>query len=185
MTVILSLLSFEAFATDTKTDDSIEQLIKTYNVGTFELKEQQKPIPPYILIDNPASAKKEAVKQPVSKPTKTSLPKKEFKMTNVKDGKFVGYGTASWYGKPFHGRKTASGERYNMYAMTAAHNKLPFGTKVKVTCMTTGKSVVVRVNDTGAFGKKYNRAIDLSYAAAKALDMVDRGITKVKLEVVS
>ena len=53
MTVILSLLSFEAFATDTKTDDSIEQLIKIYNVGTFELKDQQKTIPPYLLIDNP------------------------------------------------------------------------------------------------------------------------------------
>lgn len=185
MTVILSLLSFEIFATDTKTDDSIEQLIKIYNVGTFELKDQQKTIPPYLLIDNPESAKKEAVKQPTPKPTKTSLPKKEFKMTNVKDGKFVTYGTASYYSHRFHGRKTANGEIFNMYKLTAASNTHKFGTKLKVTCMSTGKSVVVRVNDTGAFTKKYNRIIDLSYAAAKTLDMLDRGVAKVKVEVVS
>jgi len=178
MTVILSLMSFEIFATETKFDDSIEEIIKTYNVEKFEVKDPSKPIPPYLLDDSGSSKKS-------IKPIKSSLPKKEFKMTNVKNGKFVTYGTASWYGNQFHGRKTASGERYNMYAMTAAHNKLPFGTKVKVTCIATGKSVIVRVNDTGSFGKKYNRAIDLSYAAAKALDMVDRGITKVKLEVVS
>ena len=106
-------------------------------------------------------------------------------MTNVKDGKFVTYGTASYYAHRFHGRKTANGETFNMYKLTAASNTHKFGTKLKVTCMSTGKSVVVRVNDTGAFTKKYNRVIDLSYAAAKTLDMLDRGVAKVKVEVVS
>lgn len=111
--------------------------------------------------------------------------KPKYKMTNVENGRFVGVGNASWYGKNFHGRKTASGERYNMYAMTAAHNSLPFGTKVKVTCVKTGKYVVVKINDTGSFGRKYGRSIDLSYAAAKALGMIESGITKVRLDVVS
>lgn len=113
----------------------------------------------------------------------STFQKPQYKMTNVKDGKFVSYGTASWYGKNFHGRTTASGERYNMYDMTAAHNSLKFGTKVKVTCMKTGKSVVVKINDTGSFGKKYGRTIDLSYGAAKALGMLENGLTKVRLDV--
>lgn len=99
--------------------------------------------------------------------------------------RFIGTGIASFYGREFQGRKTASGERYNMYAMTAAHNHLKFGTKVKVTCMATGKSVVVKINDTGSFGRKYNRSIDLSYAAAKALGIVEDGISKVRLDVVN
>lgn len=108
---------------------------------------------------------------------------KNIKLPNVKDGKFTTYGMASFYGKQFHGRKTASGEVYNMYAMTAAHNRLKFGTKVRVTCTATGRSVVVKINDTGAFGKKYGRSIDLSYGAAKAIGMIERGVAKVKIEV--
>lgn len=174
LTVILSVVSLEVFATD-NIETKIEDIVNNYDINKLEpnyintLQKSPSPSPSYLY-------KKE-------RPTKP--PKKEFKMTNVKNGKFVGVGTASFYGKTFHGRKTASGERYNMYALTAASNTLKFGTKVKVTCMITGKSVVVKINDTGSFTKKYNRAIDLSYAAAQALDMVDRGITKVKLEVVN
>lgn len=87
--------------------------------------------------------------------------------------------TASWYGKPFHGRLTASGERYNMYALTAAHNSLPFGTKVEVTNLSNNKKVVVRINDTGGF-KKYGRDIDLS---KKANSIIDCGLCKVKIRV--
>lgn len=87
--------------------------------------------------------------------------------------------TASWYGKPFHGRLTASGERYNMNALTAAHNSLPFGTMVLVTNLSNKKSVKVRINDTGGF-KKYGRAIDLS---KKANDMIDCGLCKVTIKV--
>lgn len=69
-----------------------------------------------------------------------------------------------------------------MYKLTAASNRYKFGTKLRVTCTTTNKSVVVRVNDTGAFTRKYDREIDLSYAAAKAIGMLDRGVTRVKIE---
>lgn len=92
------------------------------------------------------------------------------------------YGLASYYSDKFHGRKTANGETFNMYKLTAASNRYKFGTELRVTCAQTNKSVIVRVNDTGAFTRKYGREIDLSYAAAKALNMLDRGIIKVKIE---
>lgn len=90
-------------------------------------------------------------------------------------------GMASFYGKKFHGRKTASGERFNMYAMTAAHKGLPFGTIVRVTHVKHGRSVMVRINDRGPFTK--GRIIDLSYAAAKRLGMIAQGVAKVRLRV--
>ena len=74
-------------------------------------------------------------------------------------------GIASWYGKKFHGRKTSSGETYNMYAMTAAHKTLPLGTHLKVVNLNNDEEVVVRINDRGPFVR--GRIIDLSYAAAK------------------
>lgn len=82
-------------------------------------------------------------------------------------------GVASWYGPGFHGRLTANGERFNQNALTAAHKTLPFGTRVLVENPRTGKQVVVRINDRGPFIK--GRVIDLSKAAAQALDMVQRG----------
>ena len=90
-------------------------------------------------------------------------------------------GVASWYGGVFNGRKTASGETYNMYAMTACHPTLPFGTKIKVTNRENHKSVVVRVTDRGLL---YNgRMLDLSYAAAQKLDMVRPGVARVSIHV--
>jgi rare lipoprotein A len=89
-------------------------------------------------------------------------------------------GLASWYGPKFHGRRTASGEVFNQEKLTAAHPTLPWGSRVKVTNLANGKSVDVRINDRGPFGK--GRIIDVSRAAAKALDMVGRGITTVRLE---
>lgn len=86
-------------------------------------------------------------------------------------------GTASWYGKRFHGRKTANGERYNMHELTAAHKKLPFGTLLEVTNLTNNKRIIVRVNDRGPYAGR--RVLDLSYAAAKKLDFVSNGTTKV------
>lgn len=91
-------------------------------------------------------------------------------------------GLASWYGKDFHGKQTASGERYDMYAMTAAHKVLPFGTKVKVTSLENGNSVVVRINDRGPFVG--NRIIDLSQSGAEQLDMVGPGTARVRIETV-
>ncbi len=89
-------------------------------------------------------------------------------------------GMASWYGKDFHGRTTANGERYNMYSMTAAHKLLPLGTKVRVTHLRTGRSIVVRINDRGPFVG--NRIIDLSYAGAKELGIVGPGTAEVRVE---
>ncbi len=88
-------------------------------------------------------------------------------------------GIASWYGPGFHGRTTANGELYNMYAFTAAHKTLPFGTVVKVVDLRTGRSVVVRINDRGPFVP--GRIIDLSYAAALELGIVERGTAEVGL----
>ncbi len=88
-------------------------------------------------------------------------------------------GVASWYGGKFHGRKTASGERYNQNGMTAAHKTLPFGTRVQVTNTRTGNSVVVRINDRGPFVK--GRVIDLSRAAASQLGV--NGVAPVRLTV--
>lgn len=88
-------------------------------------------------------------------------------------------GLASWYGSKFHGRRTASGERYDRHAMTAAHRTLPFGTRVRVRSVVTGKEVVVRINDRGPF--KRSRVIDLSQAAFNALGLQGRGVTQVEL----
>lgn len=98
-------------------------------------------------------------------------------------GNGVMNGHASWYGPGFHGRKAANGKPFNMHHMTAAHKTLPFGTKLKVTCKSSGKSVVVTVTDRGPYIK--GRNLDLSYAAAKALDMVDRGTSLVKIQVLN
>lgn len=90
-------------------------------------------------------------------------------------------GTASWYGPDFHGRPTSNKEIYNMYDLTAAHKSLPFGTRVMVTNLLNGKSVEVRINDRGPFVG--DRIIDLSYAAARLLDLVGPGTAPVRLEV--
>ena len=90
-------------------------------------------------------------------------------------------GTASWYGPDFHGKKTSSGEIYNMHDLTAAHKTLPMNTMLKVTNLKNGKSVVVRVNDRGPFVG--NRVIDLSYEAAKRLGMIGTGTAPVEIEV--
>ena len=95
----------------------------------------------------------------------------------------VKYGKASWYGKPFHGRLTANGERYNMYNMTAAHRTYAMGTILKVTNLHNKRSVRVRVNDRGPFYS--SRMIDLSYGAARKLGIVKKGIGKIKIQVVS
>jgi len=89
-------------------------------------------------------------------------------------------GSASWYGRRYHGRRTASGEQYDMYRFTAAHRKLPFGTRLRVTHAETGRAVEVRVTDRGPFVR--NRVIDLSYAAAKQLGIVRQGHARVRLE---
>jgi rare lipoprotein A len=89
-------------------------------------------------------------------------------------------GIASWYGKKFHGNPTSSGEIYNMYAMTAAHKTLPLPTDVRVTNLSNGRTIIVKVNDRGPFVD--NRIIDLSYSAAQDLDMISAGTAFVEVE---
>jgi rare lipoprotein A len=93
---------------------------------------------------------------------------------------FVQTGTASWYGPDFHGKRTSNGEVYDMHAMTAAHKTLPLGVFVKVRNRENGKEAIVRVNDRGPFVK--GRIIDLSYAAAWKLDVVQNGTAPVRIE---
>ena len=91
-------------------------------------------------------------------------------------------GVASWYGRSFHSKRTSSGERYNMSALTAAHKTLPLSTYVEVTNLANGKKVIVRVNDRGPF--RGNRLIDLSYMAAKQIGMLGRGMTDVTVKAI-
>lgn len=92
-------------------------------------------------------------------------------------------GLASFYADRFHGRTTASGEIFDMHAMTAAHRTLPFDSRVRVTRRDTGRSVIVRVNDRGPFVE--GRIIDLSRAAAEKLDMLQDGVVPVRVEVLA
>ena len=105
------------------------------------------------------------------------------KLNNVASNtvrKFSQTGAASWYGRQFHGRKTASGETFDMNAMTAAHRSLPLNCYIRVTNKNNGKSVVVKVNDRGPFHG--NRVLDLSYGAAKQLGITNAGTAKVNIE---
>jgi rare lipoprotein A len=91
-------------------------------------------------------------------------------------------GTASWYGREHHGRRTASGQSFNMNALTAAHRTLPFGSRIRVTNVKNGRTVVLTVNDRGPFVR--GRFLDVSYRAARDLDFVRAGITRVKVQII-
>ncbi len=91
-------------------------------------------------------------------------------------------GKASWYGREQHGHLTANGEHFDMYALTAAHRTLPMNTRVRVTNLRNGRSVVVRINDRGPYSK--GRIIDVSLAAARVLDMIDAGVVPARVEVI-
>jgi rare lipoprotein A len=101
---------------------------------------------------------------------------------SAKDEATVLTGKATWYSDKLDGRTTASGAKYDKHKLTAAHLTLPFGTKVKVTNLSNGKSVVVTINDRGPFGKK-ERIIDLSRAAAEKIGMIEAGVVDVTVEI--
>ena len=106
-----------------------------------------------------------------------------FSLSSFSVENYPQYGNASWYGGPLHGKKTASGERFDMYSFTGAHRELPFGTIIRVTNLRNGKEVYIKVNDRGPFVK--DRIVDLSHAAAKAIGFNRRGVIRVKIEVIS
>jgi len=128
----------------------------------------------------PPPEKREAKKESV--PEEKPMTGMEIEKIEKRDSKEVQYGVASWYGPDFHGKPTSSGEIYDMYQLTCAHNTLPLGTTVMVTNLENGKSLELKVNDRGPFVKE--RIIDLSYAAAQILGIWEKGTALVKIEAV-
>jgi rare lipoprotein A len=124
-------------------------------------------------IPPPSSQKKESPQE--GKPSLEGMETKETKETRV-----VQYGVASWYGSDFHGKRTSSGEVYDMYQLTCAHNTFPLGSLVIVTNLENGRSVELKVTDRGPFVKE--RIIDLSYAAARIVGMWEKGTALVRVE---
>lgn len=120
---------------------------------------------------NDPGSSSQAPTTPATKQTATTTAKKHWYQIGI----------ASWYGRAFHGKPTASGEPYNMYQLTAAHRSLPMGTWLKVTNLENGRTVVVRINDRGPVPK--TRVIDLSYEAATLLGLRAQGLEKVRLDV--
>ncbi len=107
-------------------------------------------------------------------------PSAQSDFTVLKSSPKTTIGKASWYGRRFHKRRTASGERFNMYDYTAAHRTLPFGSRLQVRNLKTGKAVFVRVNDRGPLSR--TRLIDLSYAAGRELGILKSGLATVQIE---
>jgi len=113
----------------------------------------------------------------------SSTPKtNKYKKTKLASNKKIQTGISSWYGPNFHGKLTANGETFNMYAKSAAHNTLPLGTVVRVTNLDNEKSIILTINDRGPFAK--NRILDCSAAAAKELDFYVKGTAPVSIEVI-
>ena len=118
------------------------------------------------------------IPKPAPLPTKTAHP---VNVNNIDTSRAYQIGIASYYGKKFHGRKTANGEIFNMYKLTAAHRVLPLGTYVRVTHLENGKWVEVKVNDRGPFIE--GRILDLSFAAALEIEMVNAGKARIMIEI--
>jgi rare lipoprotein A len=129
----------------------------------------------------PPSEKREMKKEPVPE-EKTTVAKIDVDRVEKRETRGVQYGIASWYGPDFHGKPTSSGEIYDMYQLSCAHNALALGTTVIVTNLENGKSLELKVNDRGPFAK--DRILDLSYAAAKILGIWEKGTAFVKVETV-
>jgi rare lipoprotein A len=136
------------------------------NVGAAPVPNHQQP-------QAKANANPTALKAPQTAPKPQKIAKSEQKPYQV--------GSASWYGKQFHGKTTASGEDFDMFEFTAAHRKLPLGTFVKVTNLKNGKWIIVRVNDRGPYVG--DRIMDLSYSAARMLNFRD-GVERVRIDLI-
>ncbi len=148
--------------------------------GAYYLDDGPEEVIPENLSSIPnATPKKEPLNKFSNRPYKV-FGKTYYPMTSLKPYTAKGY--ATWYGKKYHGNKTSIGEVYDMYKMTAAHKTLPLPCYVKVTNLKNDKTVIVRVNDRGPFVK--DRIIDLSYAAANRLEIIEKGSELVKVELI-
>ncbi len=152
----------------------------TSNQGGYYKNDGPDATPPSHLDSIPDAIPKVEALHKYSRKPYIALGKKYYPLETAKNYKKTGI--ASWYGKLFHGKKTASGETYDMYSMTAAHTVLPLPSYVKVTNVENGRSVIVRVNDRGPF--KHEREIDLSYAAAHKLRLIEKGSGLVEVEAI-
>ena len=157
----------EAAATATTNDTAAEALVPAPTVAPADLTDAPADLTAAPAPAPIAPAPVEQPQAPAAKPATRSL----------------GSGVASYYGDRFHGRRTASGQAFNMHAMTAAHKTLPFGTRVLVTNPRNGKSVTVTINDRGPYA--HGRTIDLSKAAATEIGLVQRGHGTVELAIIS
>lgn len=153
----------------------------TSYVGSYPYRpaKASKKYPSDVLADTPSTVKKKNGEPTASMRPYTVLGK-EYYPTVVSVGDTMS-GRASWYGSDFHGKSTSNGEAYDMYAMTAAHKTLPMNTVVRVTNLENNQKTVVRINDRGPFVE--SRVIDLSFSAAKEIDLVSKGSAQVTLEV--
>ena len=133
-------------------------------------------------IPDTPNAKTPLASNPAHPSLKISASKSKIRTVKATTNGRVQVGTASWYGKRFHGRQTASGDTYDMFQFTAASRTLPLGTMVKVTNLRNGKWVIVKVNDRGPYVG--HRVMDVSYGAAQMMGFRQRGLERVKLEVI-
>ena len=153
----------------------------TSYMGSYEYRpaKTSKKYPSEVLANAPSTVKKKNGELTASMRPYTVLGR-EYYPTVVSVGDTMS-GRASWYGSDFHGKSTSNGEAYDMYAMTGAHKTLPINTVVRVTNLENNQKTVVRINDRGPFVE--SRIIDLSFAAAKEIDLVSKGSAQVSLEV--
>tara|TARA_B100000767_G_scaffold31655_1_gene27073 strand:+ start:479 stop:1303 length:825 start_codon:yes stop_codon:yes gene_type:complete len=177
LVIALSLAGCQSNNVDKNKEDPV---IDSKSKGAYYLDDGPQDVIPENLSDIPnAIPKKEPLNKFSNRPYKV-FGKTYYPMTSLKPYTATGY--ATWYGKKYHGNKTSIGDVYDMYAMTAAHKTLPLPCYVKVTNLKNDKTVIVRVNDRGPFVK--DRVIDLSYAAANRLEIIEKGSELVKVELI-
>jgi rare lipoprotein A len=165
---------------------ALAALLLTQLIGCVSLKSRADvdgpPVFPRSVKNIPDAIPKHEPKSKYGNPSTYSALGKTYRVLDSHHG-FEQTGMASWYGTKFHGKRTSSGEPYDMYAMTAAHPTLPIPCYAKVTNLQNGKMAIVKINDRGPF--KSSRVMDLSYAAAHKLGVYQNGTSKIKLEVIN
>ena len=177
---LLIALCLAGCQTNNVEKNSEDPVTDSKSKGAYYLDDGPEEVIPENLSSIPnAIPKKEPLNKFSNRPYKV-FGKTYYPMMSLKPYKATGY--ATWYGKKYHGNKTSIGEVYDMYKMTAAHKTLPLPCYVKVTNLKNDKTVIVRVNDRGPFVK--DRIIDLSYAAANRLEIIEKGSELVKVELI-
>ena len=177
---LLTALCLAGCQTNNVEKNSEDPVTDSKSKGAYYLDDGPEEVIPENLSSIPnAIPKKEPLNKFSNRPYKV-FGKTYYPMTSLKPYTATGY--ATWYGKKYHGNKTSIGEVYDMYKMTAAHKTLPLPCYVKVTNLKNDKTVIVRVNDRGPFVK--DRIIDLSYAAANRLEIIEKGSELVKVELI-